>query len=136
MQCLLLKRDEIIGYWGDILPITHSFYEGSDGRYTPDMILKKVLSGDFLVWIVVELEVVKAVIMARVIEYPTMKELSIIMGVGTDYKEWTELVINNITAYAKDKGCTKFSAITRLGWKPIFSQLGFKNTHIILEKSI
>jgi hypothetical protein len=135
MEVGIISPDKIDDYWDAIQPLMQSFYERAEGRYEPEDIRELLKNNSFTLWAVVHNRELKSIVMNSIVQYPRLKELQIFMCAGDGYKDWVGLV-ETIAQYGRDMGCTKITALTRLGWDKILSNLGFKKTHIYLERNL
>ena len=75
------------------------------------------------------------VVVTEIIERKLKKSCNIFIVTGRHRQKWQHL-IKIIEDFASKHECTNIELIARKGWKKIMEQFDYKETHIVLEKTI
>lgn len=127
--------ERIDNIWTRISPYIASFVSRSFGRYEIEDVLGAVRDGIFQIWVVVSQDEIRAVLITQIYDFPRLRELQIIMCAGKNRHEWFHL-LKKIENYAADIKAQRISAVIRLGWQKELMNVGYKKTHLYLEKEI
>ena len=60
---------------------------------------------------------------------------NIFIVTGRQRQQWQHL-ISVLEDFALENNCTNMELFARLGWKRIMEQFDYKQTHVVLEKTI
>ncbi len=130
-----VSRESVIHWWESLLPFMASFLERAGDRYLPGDILAKIQKGEWQLWVVMDGHFIQSVCMTCIVKYPRAVDMRIIMMVGEDRALWIHLLAK-LEGYAKGLGCAKITGEARPGWEKILKPLGYKKTHVYLEKDL
>lgn len=110
----------------------------AENGYDHNDILKELSDGNMNLWIVFDKLNNKklAFIISEIIERPKFKFISIFMTIGENRKLWENESQEVLEKFALKNNCKKAMLLARKGWSKSFKQTGYKNTHILLEKSL
>tara|TARA_Y100001936_G_C15814702_1_gene528486 strand:+ start:137 stop:580 length:444 start_codon:yes stop_codon:yes gene_type:complete len=75
------------------------------------------------------------VVVTEIAERKLKKSCNIFIVTGRHRQKWQHL-IKIIEDFASKHECTNIELIARKGWKKIMEQFDYKETHIVLEKTI
>ena len=127
MKLTLVPIGSITGVLGPLLPHFESAAASTDGRYSADDILRDVLTGHFLLWVLHEDGYIRGHVTVSQVNYPQMKLLAIqYMGAEVGTLEKSEaLIIETLEQFAKDAGCVGMEWAGRPGWKPWAKKYGY-----------
>ena len=111
--------------------------ERSKGEFTFEDLRDRVMSLDTGMFAVLRGEVVQCVVLANVILCPEggRKIFHIYILAGDHRKSWLDLC-NPLYEYAKSRGCDTIRAVARPGWYEDLRALGWRKTHIQMEKRL
>ena len=110
----------------------------ANNGYDHNDILKELTNNDMQLWIVFDTKNNKklAFIISEIIERPQFKFISIFMTMGEDRKVWERKAQDTLEQFAIKNNCKKALLLARKGWSKSFKQIGYKDTHILLEKTL
>ena len=75
------------------------------------------------------------VVVSEIIERKLKKSCSLFIVTGRQRRRWQHL-IEKIEDFAIDNDCNNMELLARKGWKKILDQYDYKDTHIVLEKTL
>jgi len=78
---------------------------------------------------------IKAVAITEIAAYPQITVCKLLACTGDDAARWVELLAP-IEAWAKSRGCAAMEPICRPGWERRLKPLGYRKTHVVLEKCL
>jgi len=78
---------------------------------------------------------IKAVAITEIAAYPRITVCKLLACTGDDAARWVELLAP-IEAWAKSRGCAAMEPICRPGWERRLKPLGYRKTHVVLEKCL
>ncbi len=126
---------DIDQWWDLIQPMMGSFYSRAYGRYLPEDIKERLDSGKAHLFVVMQGHLLKAVCMAQIITYPRLRDMRIFMMAGEEHENWVHY-IEKLEDYARSLGCAKITGEARPGWEKILTPMGYKKTHVYLERDL
>ena len=135
MKMLILEKHEIIDWWHKLESYFQTFIDRTNGRENKQILFNKIYQGERSVILVLEGEIVRAVLMVVVNDYELVRECRLIMCAGDKPQDWLHL-LEDLKEFVKSIGCTKLVAECRPGWEKILEPVGLKKTHVYLEMDI
>lgn len=129
-----VPTENINELWPKILPWAEDFCQYSQGSYDPPYILGKLQMGQMQLWLVMKNEGILAVVLTE-IRKTIIKECVIVVTAGKNMDAWIHLLMT-LEKYAILMGCQKIIGIARPGWEKVLKPLGYKKTHVELEKML
>lgn len=105
----------------------------SDGRYAEAPIARKLLAGDWQLWLVWNGSVKAIVVTELYLDVSGLKCCMIRVCTGRGAKDWTHLIAD-IEDWARREGCAKLDMIARKGWARELPD--YRMTHVMLEKDL
>lgn len=105
----------------------------SGGKYEPVDVLQNALAGRMRLWLAVEDDSTRALAITEIVQYPRISVCKLLACTGEQAKGWVDLVAE-IEAWAKEHGCSVLEAICRPGWERHLKPMGYRKTHVVLEK--
>lgn len=118
--------------WEDVKPLIVAACSRSFPKMTEADVLKAVSERDMQLWVIYE-DVIYAVLVTEILNYPLRRVCRILMATGTDRTRWQHF-ISDIERWAKEQGCDSMELEARPGWKRVFTD--YKFTHVHLEKNL
>lgn len=106
--------------------------DGSQGRIDENYLYAAIRKGEYLTWVVMDGNVQKAVVLAKIIQFPLKRILKIVACVGEDYREWIGL-IEEIERWAQEGGFHQIEITARPGWS---KAIDYKITHYVMVKEL
>jgi hypothetical protein len=114
-------------------PIRH-IESRSDGLWTLPGIVRRVLAGEWQLWLAADDLDAKAIAATRLhIVDSGAKWCEILFCTGTDREQW-QAGIKTIEEWARAEGCTRLQSCARLGWARVLP--GYRVTHAFIEKDL
>ena len=135
----------------------------SGGKYEPVDLLLNFLSGRMDLWLVLDdldqsashepphqpsrsavraasaalgdSRQIVALVITEIVAYPRITVCKLLACTGKDAQSWLDLLAP-IEAWAKSRGCGVMEPICRPGWERRLKPLGYRKTHVVLEKSL
>ncbi len=108
----------------------------SGGKYEPVDVLLNFLGGRMELWLVLdEADAIQALVITEIVAYPRIRVCKLLACTGEGAPQWLDL-IEKIEAWAKARGCGAMEPICRAGWERRLKPLGYRKTHVVLEKSL
>ncbi len=124
----------ISDFWPKILPWAEDFCQHSQGSYDPPFIKEKLQKGQMQCWLVMKGEEIAAVCLTE-IRKTLIKECVIVVMTGDDMASWVHL-LKLLEKYAISMGCKKMVGIARPGWERVIKPMGYRKTHVQVEKDL
>lgn len=122
--------------WPQIAPFIAAIAEGSSGKYMSADLVKAVSARDMQLWATITADnEMLGVATSEVVQFPRKKVSRLIGATGTDSNLWLEHM-TEIEDWARQLGCTANEPIARPGWEKVLMPLGYKKTHVMLEKQL
>jgi len=127
---------EIAKLWPTIRDRIGSCCERSGGKYAPADVLLNFLNGRMELWLVMdEAGAIQALVITEIVAYPRITVCRLLACTGDDAALWVDLLAS-MEAWAKSRGCAAMEPICRPGWERRLKPLGYRKTHVVLEKSL
>lgn len=129
--------EHIVEVWPLIRPGILSAVERSRGRMTEEFIAQQLLDGKWQLWTYWKNKEYRALAITQIILTGSgMKTLEGIICTGEDKELWENYIPNTLEAFARAEGCKIFEMWARPGWEKILGPMGFRKTHVMLEKDL
>ena len=125
----LVKKDisDALSYSGD----------HTDSQFVYDCVKEKKMQ----LWVVWDkdkpttLEKYYGVVVTEIVKRKLIQSCNIFIVTGRHRQKWQHL-ISVLEDFAIDNNCTNMELIARKGWQRIMEQFDYKQTHVVLEKTI
>lgn len=118
-----------------VRPYLESYANRSGGRYLFEDVIEQINNERFQLWVARHDGEVKASAMTQFRQFPRLRDLQIFMCAGVEREQWFHF-IQRIENYAREMGAKKVTSLNRLGWKKEMQQIGYKTTHLYMEKEL
>ena len=102
----------------------------SNGRLLACDLVDLLEARDMQMWLAMDGNIIKAVMLTEIIKYPRKKALRAVGGVGRDWKMWSHLY-KDIIEWGKQNGCDLFEVYALRKWRHMFPE--FTEFHVMLE---
>lgn len=79
---------------------------------------------------------VKAVMVTEIISYKNLKAVKIWLVTGTELDTWLDTLIETVSNWAKEQGCTVMEFTGRKGWEKVLNKKGFNDSKISMTKPL
>jgi len=120
-------------YWDFIKDDIELALKHDGGRVNIDDMYKFIVNKDVQLWAIHDGDI-HAVMTTQIINYPQLKVVNIFTVTGKQAETWLDLLIETVTAWAKQQGCTAMEFTGRKGWEKLLNKKGFGNTQITMTK--
>lgn len=107
----------------------------SGGKYEPIDVLQNALCGRMQLWLVQDDDATYALAITEIVSYPRITVCKLLACTGEDAPRWVDL-LDEIEAWAKGQGCSVMEPICRPGWERQLKPMGYRKTHVVLEKRL
>lgn len=104
-------------------------------RYNLADVIERLHSGRMQLWLGVDDDGVRVCVITEVSDYPRARTCGIFVCIGSGMAGWLHCLAE-IEAWAKRVGCRYMVNIAREGWARTLKPLGYKKTHVVLEKEL
>lgn len=107
----------------------------SGGKYEPVDVLQQAIVGRMQLWLVRDEGAIHALAITEIVPYPRITVCKLLACTGEQAARWVNL-ISAIEAWAKDRGCAVLEPVCRPGWERHLRPMGYRKTHVVLEKTL
>lgn len=129
-----ITPDRLEKVWPEVVVWVVKACETSNGRYMAADVKRLIANKSFQLWRAKDGESI-GVCVTEIIDYPHKRYCRIVIGTGTGRDQW-QGYIKEIEAWARSRGCHGMESIAREGWwRAFFKFLGWKKTHIYIERA-
>lgn len=139
MNCpvVLIPPEKVREVWKYAKPHLQSAIDLSHGRWTADYVLASLVLNEQQLWVVFngKNQIIGAVT-SQVATYPERTMLTIHFLGGDNFDEWYQGLLDTMTRYAKDTGCSGIECVARGGFWKWFKQDGFTKESVFYEKRV
>lgn len=135
MTPLYVAPDQLNEAWPFVVRWIAAALDRSGNLYSPDDIKAECQRNAMQLWVVENEGAVVAVIVTTILEYPQKKVCQILICTGEGREGWQEMV-GLLEDWARSQGCDLMRPVARGGWARILKPLGYKQTHVVLEKEL
>lgn len=119
-----------------VIPLLAMAAERSRGRDTPETYLRMCRARDAQMWVyLASRETVQAVLVTRILQYDGCKSLCGVAVAGYNIGEWVHC-LEHIERWGIENGCTRAEWVVRPGMEKLLSPMGYKKSHIMLERAL
>ncbi len=120
----------------EIRPLVELLAPSIREQYTVDNLIDYVLTGYYDLWVVIRDNKIVGFIMARIIELPLSRYLSLQFAAGHGIRETSDEIIRVLTSYARDAGCSHIEMLGRKGWARYYKRYGFETAYVAIKKEV
>jgi len=130
---------EVVDVWPTVLPLINRVLDMSNGDYTAEYILGRIVDGDYQLWVgYMDNGAVLYTCVTR-LEYFEATNKTALLGMwiaGDNMSEWIDGLLAELESWAIDVGADEMRCIGRPGWERVLKADGYKKTHTIFAKSL
>jgi hypothetical protein len=131
-----VPRHHLDTFWAKALPWLEGVEVRADGRETVADLRKWLEGGQLQLWIWLEEDLsVTGVLITEIIKQAKATVCRLRVATGRDPKRWLPS-LSIIEAWAKEQGCQRMEPFARPGWHKMLQPLGYRVTHMIMEKPL
>jgi len=136
VQLRAVTPPEIPDLWPQIRDRIASCCERSGGKYAPADVLRNLIASAMNLWIALDEDnAIKALLITEIAAYPRITVCRLLACTGDDAALWVDLLAP-IEGWAKSQGCAAMEPICRPGWERRLKPMGYRKTHVVLEKRL
>lgn len=129
--------DQIAAHGAEITAGLKAYADTFPDEVTVHGLFEDIISGAFNLWLVMEGDDVRCVVLTKIEQstHTGMKKLQVVAMGGTEGVIATPM-IDQIEAFAKDRGCKKMHIFARKGWGRILRKHGYDGEYAVVEKAL
>ena len=135
MNIVGVQSYQMEGVWPHVKDYFQSFEDRSKGEISAGELLHQVIKRERQCWIALDGKEVKACALTEV-QGGALKTVVLGFCAGKDMQEWYREMVDEIERWAAHMGSKRVRCIPRLGWEPSLKGLGYKKTHLLMDKDI
>ena len=106
--------------WWQVRRIVEKGLERDD-RYQAEDILVSLQKKEMQLWVIQRDKQTIAVVITEITIYPRVKECTVALLAGEDFKNWNDYAFAVIGHWAHDAGCKRARMFGRLGWTKVLN---------------
>lgn len=126
---------EMPGLWPRVRDRIASCCDRSGGKYEPADILRNLIAGRMDLWLAEDGGAIHAVAISEIVVYPRVRVCKLLACTGEKARRWLDLLAQ-IEAWARAQGCAVIEPVCRPGWERHLKPMGYRKTHVVLEKTL
>ncbi len=134
--CGIVPRDHVPALWPVVENHLERAIERAGGRISGQTVMKSILDGTHLLWIISDGDKISAAMVTRIAEYPLKKMLVVESLGGSELKHWLPVAFNALKGYAKDMSLSGIEMYGRSGWTRALAPYGWRQSMVLCEVSI
>lgn len=104
------------------------------GEMSSQDVLKALVDRKMQLWVAADDEV-RCASLTELADLPQKRVCDIPYCAGVGREDWQHFILV-IEAWAKEQGCETVRAMPRPGWEKDLKALGYRKTHVIVEKDL
>jgi len=104
-------------------------------RITIDDVYVMIQNKDAQLW-ALHNGITKAVMVTQIVEYKRLKAVKIWLVTGTELDTWLDTLIETVSAWGKENGCSVMEFTGRKGWEKVLNKKGFNDSKISMTKPL
>tara|TARA_R110000765_G_scaffold280252_1_gene377734 strand:- start:570 stop:980 length:411 start_codon:yes stop_codon:yes gene_type:complete len=120
--------------WPFVAELVTDALDHGSSRVSPNDVREGVGTGRYQLWVAWRGDA-QAIAVTEIIETATTKLASIFICVGNQMEDWLGH-LETIEDWARSEGCSLIANLARWGWQRPLKKLGYKATHVMLEKKL
>lgn len=133
----IVQPNEVRGVWPEVFGFVADAVGYSNGELTIPYVKDKLISGDWVMFVMMEGEVIVASIILVVRDYPSGKKtLHGLLAGGSKLEQWMDKIYDVAQAVAKEQGCSELYVAGRPGWQRLLKSKGFTLIHTTLSTKV
>jgi hypothetical protein len=135
-----IPAEALPDWWPLLSPMIAAACARSGGKYRAVDILRALIAREMQLWAALDpgeqsANSVAAICLTEIVNFPGKRVCRILAGTGERRERWVHFA-EEIGDWARLQGCAAIEAVARPGWERDFAALGYRKTHVILEKSL
>lgn len=131
----LVPTDEVGRVWPLVKSLLQPAVDRTGGRWSLDDVRRYLMDGRSLLWVIFD-DDIRAAFVTRVIEYPSMRCLSVDFIGGRSRHLWMGLMREKMLKFAKETGAQKLECWGRPGWSGDSRRYGYNEASRLFERDL
>jgi len=117
--------------WADVTRVLKRTVDTSRGKFSMQDIYDGIMSGTYVLWVVLDADKVVAAVTSRIAVYPGPQRGMVLDWIGgTRMAEWLPMAQRAMSKYARDNGCTHLEGFGRKAWGRWGAKYGWEPDYI------
>lgn len=126
--------DQLSDVFPHVRDMLESVVDRSEGRYSLQAILKRLLAKEWILWVIGDGSTVRGLVITELyLDVSGMRCCMVRVATGSGAKELMPL-LGVIEDWARADGCVKLDMMARKGWARHLKD--YRMTHVVLEKTL
>jgi hypothetical protein len=134
--CIPIPIDHVEMVWDRVAPMLEPALKTATGKCNIQDLQVSVLSGLYLLWVVVIEDEIVAAITTRIIDYPQCRALAMDWIGGGKMRQWLPVAMAAMVSHAKHNGCTHMEGYGRAAWTRWLEKYGWKQDYIAFRMEV
>lgn len=136
-QCVIagVPIRQVMTLWPHVKEHFASFQDRSKGTVTAGRLLDDVMHGKRQCWVALDGKEVKACALTEILD-GAMPVVALNFCAGKNREGWWREMVDEIERWARSKDITRVGIVCRPGWAKSLKQLGYRETHRVLERDV
>lgn len=137
LQVSLVPSEEVPKIWDKVSHMLKQATDLSYGRYGLNDLKKKLLEGEFHLWIIFDDDYsIVAAVTTTFTYYPSMKTVHGQFLGGDRLPEWRDLMCDILDRWAIDNSCQMVELSGRAGWAKVLEPNGYKEVFRTYQREL
>ena len=116
--------------WPDVEKLLTRSLDTAKGKFDLESVRTSILSGELVLWLVLDGDVPVAAITTRIIVYPRRRALALDWIGGSRMKEWLPMAMETMRAHAKRNDCEHIEGYGRKAWGRWLEKYSWKPEYV------
>lgn len=112
--------------WPQAKELLNMAVVATNGVYDLDSVYSGLLSGEYVLWLVLDETTPVAALTTRICDYPRRRGLALDWIGGKRMAEWLPMVHDVMSQYARENGCTHLEGYGRKAWGRWLNKYGWE----------
>lgn len=134
-----VPTETIFDVWPRLHAYAQKLQERSGGEVTPELILRKCASQEWMLWVALERDMQGSEVLGfltTAIRDDHRRTVIMLNLSGRNFEKWQDLGIAQVESWAREIGATHISGVCRDGLVRRMSKHGFRKTTNVIEKAL
>ena len=136
MRVSTVPKESVKYIWKDVERVLKKSADTAEGKVGLIDVLKGILDGTYVLWVVFDNDEVVASFTTRIIEYPQRRSMALDWVGGSRMKEWQDAAMDKITQFAVLNNCQHLEGYGRKAWGRALKKYGFYPEYIAFRMEI
>lgn len=122
--------------WPQAKELLNMAVVATNGVYDLDSVHRGLLSGEYVLWLVMDDATPIAALTTRICEYPQCRGLALDWIGGKRMAEWLPMAQDVMSNYARENGCTHLEGYGRKAWGRWLQKYGWEPAYIAFKMEL